>query len=242
MDRGGAAVSDAAATPVDEVADRIGYRFRDPALLEVALTHPSAAYERDRSGGNERFEFLGDAVLDLAVARSLFVAHPDWREGDLTRARASIVNTRSLARRARHLGLGELMRLGRTEQRSGGERKERVLANLFEAVVAAMYLDAGMEPVLALVERVFGGEIASGALLERDPKTRFQEWAHAQLRDTPRYRLLSDSGVEDAEDRFAVAVDVAGTCWGEGVGRSKRIAELAAAGEALAKARARDAE
>jgi ribonuclease-3 len=234
-------VSDAA-TLVDDVAERTGHRFRDAALLEVALTHPSAAYERDRSGGNERLEFLGDAVLDLAVARSLYCAHPDWREGDLTRARASIVNTRSLARRARHLGLGELMRLGRTEQKSGGERKERVLANLFEAVIAAIYLDGGMEPVVALVERVFGGEIASGALLERDPKTRFQEWTHARLRETPRYRLVSDSGVDDAEDRFAVAVDVAGSCWGEGVGRSKRIAELAAADAALDKAKRHDGE
>jgi ribonuclease-3 len=234
-------VSAAATAPVDQVAERLGYRFRDAALLEVALTHPSAAYERDRSGGNERLEFLGDAVLDLAVARALFTAHPDWREGDLTRARAGVVNTRSLARRARHLGLGELIRLGRTEQKSGGERKERVLANLFEAVVAAIYLDGGMEPVFALVERVFGGEIASGALLERDPKTRFQEWAHAQLRETPRYRLVHDTGVDEAEDRFAVAVDVAGTCWGEGVGRSKRSAELAAAGVALEKTQERDA-
>jgi ribonuclease-3 len=235
-------LNDTPITPVDEVAERTGYRFQDEKLLEVALTHPSAAYERDRSGGNERLEFLGDAVLDLAVARSLFSAHPDWREGDLTRARASMVNTRSLARRARHLGLGELMRLGRTEVKSGGERKERVLANLFEAVVAAIYLDGGMEPVFALVERVFGGEIRSSALLEQDPKTRFQEWAHAQLRETPRYRLVSDSGVEEAEDRFAVAVDVAGACWGEGIGRSKRIAELAAAGAALDKAKAHDAQ
>jgi len=235
-------LSGAPITPIDEIADRVGYRFADPALLEVALTHPSAAYERDRSGGNERLEFLGDAVLDLAVARSLFSAHPDWREGDLTRARASMVNTRSLARRARHLGLGELMRLGRTEVKSGGERKERVLANLFEAVLAAIYLDGGMEPVTALVERVFGGEIRSGALLEQDPKTRFQEWTHARLRETPRYRLVRDSGVEEAEDRFTVALDVAGSCWGEGSGRSKRIAELAAAEAALEQARVRDAE
>jgi ribonuclease-3 len=233
-------VNDAPATPVDEVAAATGHRFHDAALLEVALTHPSAAFERDRSGGNERLEFLGDAVLDLAVARALYTAHPDWREGDLTRARAAIVNTRSLARRARHLGLGGLMRLGRTELRSGGERKERVLANLFEAVVAAIYLDGGLEPVFALVERVFGGEIRSGALLERDPKTQFQEWAHAQLRETPRYRLVHDTGVEEAEDRFAVAVDVGGSCWGEGVGRSKRVAELAAAGAALARTREAD--
>ena len=233
-------MSEAPHTPVDEIAACTGYRFVDAALLEVALTHPSAAYERDRSGGNERLEFLGDAVLDLAVACLLFTHHPDWREGELTRARAAIVNTRSLARRARHLGLGVLMRLGRTEQKSGGERKERVLANLFEAIVAAIYLDGGMDPVGVLIERVFGGEIKSGALLERDPKTRFQEWTHAQLRETPRYRLVRDSGVDDAEDRFTVAVAVADGCWGEGVGRSKRIAELAAAGAALLRAKEHD--
>lgn len=233
-------MSEAAHTPVEEIAACTGHRFADPTLLEIALTHPSAAYERDRSGGNERFEFLGDAVLDLAVARLLFIAHPQWREGELTRARAAIVNTRSLSRRARHLGLGAWMRLGRTEQRSGGERKERVLANLFEAIVAAIYLDGGMDPALAFVERVFGGEIGSGALLERDPKTRFQEWTHAQLHETPRYRMVRDSGIEEAEDRFAIAVEVAGSCWGEGVGRSKRIAELAAADVALSRAKEHD--
>jgi ribonuclease-3 len=93
-----------------------------------------------------------------------------------------------------------------------------------------------MEPVVALLERVFGGEIKSSALLERDPKTRFQEWAHATLRETPRYRLVLDSEIEEAEDRFAVAVEVAGSCWGEGVGRSKRVAELAAAAAAMARA------
>lgn len=232
-------MTDAAPTPLAEIAQRTGYAFKEGALLEAALTHPSAAYERDRGRGNERLEFLGDAVLDLAVARALFAAHPDWREGELTRARAAIVNTRSLARRARHLELGQLLRLGRTEQRSGGERKERVLANLFEAIVGAMYLDGGMEPVAALVERVFGGEIKSGALLERDPKTRFQEWAHAELRETPRYRLISDSGVDEAEDRFAVRVEVAGETWGEGAGRSKRAAELGAAAAALARVESR---
>jgi ribonuclease-3 len=149
------------------------------------------------------------------------------------------VNTRSLARRARHLDLGGLLRLGRTEQRSGGERKERVLANLFEAIVGAIYLDGGNEPISAFVSRVFGGEIESGALLEQDPKTRFQEWAHARLRETPRYRLVADSQVEEAEDRFAVLVEVAGEEWGAGSGRSKQSAELAAADAALLEVAAR---
>jgi ribonuclease-3 len=234
-------MSSDAEAPIAEIAERTGYAFRDAELLAVALTHPSLAFERDRSRGNERLEFLGDAVLGLAVARLLFDAHPDWREGDLTRARATIVNTRSLARRARHLDLGGLLRLGRTEQRSGGERKERVLANLFEAIVGAIYLDGGIEAVFAFVTRVFGGEIASGALLEQDPKTRFQEWAHAQLRETPRYRLVADSQVEEAEDRFAVLVEVAGDEWGAGSGRTKQGAELAAAEAALRRAEVRGA-
>jgi ribonuclease-3 len=230
-------------TPIEsaaaEIERRLGYAFADRGLLETALTHPSAAYELDRGFGNERLEFLGDAVLDLVATQLLFAAHPAWREGDLTRARAAIVNTRSLARRARHLELGNLLRLGRTEQRSGGERKERVLANLFEAIVGAIYLDGGLAPVLALIERVFGGEIRSRALLERDPKTRFQEWAHAALRETPRYRLLADTGVEEAEDRFSVAVEVVGESYGSGTGRSKRAAELAAATAALERVEAR---
>jgi len=112
----------------------LGHSFRDPALLQTALTHPSRAYEEGGGRGNERLEFLGDAVLGLVVAELLFEARPQWTEGDLTRARAAVVNSRTLAERAHALGIARFARLGRTEERGGGVRKERVLANLFEAL------------------------------------------------------------------------------------------------------------
>jgi ribonuclease-3 len=212
----------------------LGHRFADPSLLEAALAHPSYAHELDGSRGNERLEFLGDAVLDLAVARLLFEAHPTWSEGDLTRARASVVNTRSLARRARELDLGAHARLGRTERKTGGAEKERILANVFEALVAALYLDGGVEPVLALARHLFADLLVSGAgPLAADPKTRFQEWSHAERSATPRYVAVSDSGVENDERRFEVEVRLAGEVWGRGCGRTKRAAERAAAEDAL---------
>jgi ribonuclease-3 len=219
--------------PDAELCERLGYAFTAPELLVTALTHASAAFERDGTRGNERLEFLGDAVLGLVVARLLYDAHPEWREGELTRARAALVNARALAREARSLGLPEYAVLGRTERRSGGAGKDRVLANLFEAVIGAIYLDGGMEPVAAFISRCLGDALAGEAMLQRDPKTRFQEWAHAALRETPRYVLAKDSAVEDAEDRFTVEVLLGGKSWGQGAGRSKRSAERAAAAQAL---------
>jgi ribonuclease-3 len=156
-------------------------------------------------------------VLGLVVARLLYEAHPDWREGELTRGRAALVNARALARQARALGLADYVVLGRTERRSGGAGKERVLANLFEAVVGAIYLDGGMDPVQALVTRCFGEALAGDTMLQRDPKTRFQEWAHAAVRETPGYAVSKDSGIEDAEDRFTVEFRLAGRA---GAGRA----------------------
>jgi ribonuclease-3 len=228
-----AAVDDAAREAVERA---LGHRFGDPALLSAALAHPSWAHEFDGSRGNERLEFLGDAVLDLAVARLLYEAHPGWSEGDLTRARAAAVNTRSLARCARVLGVGAHARLGRTERKTGGADKERILANVFEALVAALYLDAGIEPVFALVRRLFTELLVTGSdPLEADPKTRFQEWSHAERGATPRYVAVADSGVENDEQRFGVEVRLAGEVWGRGVGRTKRAAETAAAAQALAR-------
>lgn len=215
--------------------ETLGHVFADAALLELALTHASAAYEQDGSRGNERLEFLGDAVLGLVVARLLYESHSDWREGELTRARASLVNGQALAKQARALGLVEYLVLGRTERRSGGTQKQRVLANLFESVIGAIYLDGGIGPVRALVEDCFRDAIRGDASLERDPKTRFQEWAHAELQATPRYAGLEDSGVENADDRFTVAVTVGEESWGCGRGRTKQAAERAAAAAALAR-------
>jgi len=215
----------------------LAHAFADPGLLEAALCHPSYTQEIDGSCGNERLEFLGDAVIDLAAAQLLFEAHPDWDEGHLTRARAALVNRHSLARCAEVLELPRYVRLGRGE-RQGGAAKERILANVFEAVVGALYLDAGIAPVVELARRLFAAALAPDSdASAADPKTRFQEWAHARGRPTPRYLPLSDSGVENDERRFEVDVRIEGEVWGRGTGRTKRAAERAAAEAALGRAK-----
>jgi len=211
----------------------LGHTFRRTELLETALSHPSFAHEIEGARHNERLEFLGDAVLGLVVGELLYLRHPDWREGELTRARAALVNARALAARARSTALGDFVRLGRTEQRTGGAEKDSILANVFEAVVGALYLDAGLEPVRAFVARVFDEELARAPSVRRDAKTRLQEWAHARLRETPRYRTLRDSQVDADAERFEVEVWIADLAWGRGVGRTKREAEQAAAERAL---------
>ena len=213
----------------------LDYRFRDARLADTALSHPSHAHETDAGRGNERLEFLGDAVLDLVIARILYEEHPDWTEGALTRARAALVNKRELARRARALGLRELVRLGRTELRTAGSDKDSILANCFEAVIGAVYLDGGLEPVFELARRSFAEALAGGEA-RRDAKTAFQEWAHGRFRVTPSYRLLVDSGVDDDDSRFRVEVRIGDEAWGVGAGRTKRGAERAAAEAALVRA------
>jgi ribonuclease-3 len=232
MDRGGDLVSSGA----EALGDVLEYRFRDAVLAETALSHPSHAHELDGSRGNERLEFLGDAVLDLAMAEILYERHADWTEGALTRARAALVNKSALARVARRLGLGELVRLGRTEHRTGGGDKDSILANCLEAVIGALYLDGGLEPVYAFVERVFAQSLEDGEA-SRDAKTAFQEWAHARHRKTPGYRLVADSGVENDERRFTVEVSIGDETYGRGVGRTKRAAERSAAESGLERGR-----
>ena len=216
------------------LAQRLGHRFARPELLELALTHPSASFEADGSRGNERLEFLGDAVLDLVVSQLLYAAHTDWSEGDLTRARAALVNTGSLAGRARRLGLGAAAHLGRTERRGGGAEKESILANLFEALVAALYLDGGLEAAEALVRRLFPEAADPHASPPpRDAKTRLNEWAHARGTLPPRYRVLEDRGEGSGARRYRVAAELGDARLGEGEGGTKRSAERQAAEAAL---------
>jgi ribonuclease-3 len=215
---------------------RLGHSFADAGLLETALQHPSYAHEQDGTRGYERLEFLGDAVIGLAAARLLFEAHPSWEEGHLTRARSALVNTRALAAHARELGIPDHVRLGRTE-RKGGFEKDSILANVLEAVIGALYLDGGLEPVVALARRLFAGALAPDSdAFAADPKTRFQEWAHAERQSTPRYVGVGDTGVEYDEQRFEVEVRLDGEVWGRAQGRTKRAAERAAAERALARA------
>jgi len=214
----------------------LGYAFSDRALLALALTHTSYSHEEDGGRGNERLEFLGDAVLDLVISEILYEVHPEWNEGDLTRTRSGLVNQRSLARQARNLELGHFVKLGRTEMQSGGCDKDSILANCFEALVGAIYLDGGLAPVEGFVRRVYGAALASDAARQkRDAKTEFQEWAHAQFRQTPRYEMVVDSGEDADDERFAVEVSIGADVWGRGVGRSKRLAERRAAAAALEK-------
>jgi ribonuclease-3 len=222
--------------PAPSISAVLGYEFADPALLDLALTHTSYSHEEDGGRGNERLEFLGDAVLDLAVSQILYDVHPEWDEGDLTRTRAGLVNQRSLSERARNLELGRFVKLGRTEMRSGGCDKDSILANCFEALVGAIYLDGGLAPVEDFVRRVYGPALERDAVRQRrDVKTEFQEWAHARFQQTPRYETVGDSGANGDDARFAVAVSIGTDVWGRGVGRSKRLAESAAAAEALKK-------
>jgi ribonuclease-3 len=219
------------------LAQRLGHPFSDLSLLENALRHSSWAHEQEDTASNERLEFLGDAVLDVVVSELLYLAHPAWDEGTLTRTRAALVRRDALARLARCLDLGAHLTLGRTEAQSGGAEKASVLANAFEAVIGALYLDGGLAPVRALCERLYGDALHDDA--EKDPKTLLNEWVHANIGNvTPRYETREDTGIEGDENRFTVAALVEDRARGTGVGRTKRAAEREAARAALRQAEA----
>jgi len=211
---------------------RLGHRFADRGILERALTHRSAGGAR---ASNERLEFLGDAVLGLAAAELLLEAHPDADEGELSRRRAWLVRESTLAALARELALGDLLRLGPGELRSGGFRRESILADALEAVLGAVYLDGGFEAARAVVRRLLAGPLARQpeAAALKDPKTRLQEWLQARRRPLPTYRVVEVGGAEHAR-RYTVACEVAGLATPSlGEGTSRRRAEQAAAREAL---------
>ncbi len=217
---------------LEEVEDRLGHRFRRRELLERALMHRSAANELGDPVGNERLEFLGDAVLDLITSELLMEQDRELDEGALSKARAEAVNTRALANRARELGLDRAVRLGRGEERSGGRGKASILANVFEAMVAAVYLDGGLEAARALVQGAFHN-LRSGALQPvGDPKTRLQEHLQADGRGLPVYETTAELGPDHARE-FRVQVSSDGEVLGRGSGRSKREAEQSAADDAL---------
>ena len=214
--------------------ERLGYRFTDPARLERALTHRSCANEEgDPMRGNERLEFLGDAVLDLVVSELLMETHTRAPEGTLSRARAGVVNTQALAAHARKLGLDREVRLGRGEERSSGRKKPSILANVFEAVLGAIYLDGGLEPARAFIQREYGEVLASAGQPTADPKTRLQELLQASGQAVPGYRTMATRGPDHAKE-FQVEVCAGERVLGRGQGHSKREAEQEAARRALA--------
>lgn len=226
---------------LDRLEVALGYRFTRRARLEHALRHSSYAHERStpqagegQAPSNERLEFLGDAVLALVVAHLLYMAKPDWREGDLTRALHALVDGRSLAKLARSFEIGPVIALGRTERHSGGQEKPSILENTMEAIVGAIYLDGGLDAVTAFVERAFAEALAEDATpVRRDPKTEFQERVMAKLREFPAYRVVHDSFIEGDENRFTIEVVVQGQGLACGVGRTKRAGEQRAAATAL---------
>lgn len=205
------------------------YTFTRPELLKLALTHPSAAEGTDQH--YERLEFLGDAVLDLAIADMLMRHFPNGKEGLLSRQRASIVNARTLAAKAESIGLGQSLRLGKGEEKSGGRHKTSILAAGFEALIGAIYSDSGLAPALQVVERLFGDDIG-GPTVERDYKTELQETAHRCYRAHPVYEVISESGPDHAK-RFITRIRIGAREFGVGEGSSKKLAEQAAARQAL---------
>jgi ribonuclease-3 len=233
----------------------LNYKFKNPALLTLALTHSSLAYETNPEGtrapgsDNEQLEFIGDAVLGLVVAEALYRRFPGSREGDLTRLRASLVSSRNLAQVALRIQLGPMLRLGRGEEHSGGQNKPALLANALEAVIAAMYLDGGLEPARTFIlhhivepaepeleEVLHSAQTFSGAV--GDYKSALQEWLQAAGAGQPKYVMIDQSG-PDHKKRFRIEVRVAHGAAGfstlaDAEGTTKKLAQQEAARRALA--------
>ncbi|OFW02682.1 MAG: ribonuclease III [Acidobacteria bacterium RIFCSPLOWO2_02_FULL_68_18] len=222
----------------DDLQRRIGYRFSDRGLLEHALTHKSRAAE-DTSGGvfdNESLEFLGDAVLGLVVAETLFRRFPDYTEGQKSKIKASVVSTQSLARHAEHIRLGDHLLLGRGEEKTGGRFKQALLADGYEALIAAIYLDGGLAAAASFLERELGGAIQTGAqqdVVGLDYKSALQERLQALGRPLPEYRVAAEAG-PDHRKQFTIEVIVAGDVLGSATGKAKKEAEQEAARLAIA--------
>jgi ribonuclease-3 len=219
---------------------RIGYRFRDRGLLEHALTHRSRVHE-DASGGvfdNESMEFLGDSVLGFVIADMLFRQFPQHNEGQKSKLKASIVSATSLARLAERIGLGEFLILGRGEEKTGGRRKHALISDCYEALIAAVYLDGGIEPARAFIERQFAELIREArrtgahADFTEDYKSALQEWLQSHDRGLPSYRLAAELGPAHRR-QFDVEVLVNGEPIARAEGKSKKEAAQAAAKKAL---------
>lgn len=217
--------------------ERMGYQFQDEGLLLQALTHKSFHNEHpEASGGdNERFEFLGDAVLDLALSDYLMKIYPQVNEGVLSKVRASLVNEAVLAELAKEFKCQSLLRLGRGETQSGGSDKPRLLASAFEALVGALYLDAGFERSRQFVCQVFESRVKDmdpDKDFQSDYKTRLQELSQEQFKQTPAYQLVGEHG-PDHDKTFVIQVAIGERKLAEGQGKSKKQAEQAAAKIAL---------
>jgi ribonuclease-3 len=220
-----------------DLAERLSLRFENPAFLATALVHSSYINEHPKDAGesNERLEFLGDAVLSLVMSEELYRRHPDEPEGILTTRRAAIVSTQGLARIARRIDLGGAIVLGQGAEKSGERERGSVLAGTVEAVIAAIYLDKGIEAarrfILDAAAMELEAELPADGL--KAPKSRLQERAFAMIGRAPVYRIVSTDG-PDHDRHFVVEVDIDDRMLGRGEGRSRREAETDAATAALA--------
>jgi ribonuclease III len=207
----------------------LGYHFHHPGLLNAALTHPSSVGPSEPH--YERLEFLGDAVLDLAIADLLMRRFPEAKEGQLSKQRASIVNGRTLALKAQEIEVGKYLRLGKGEEKSGGRQKPSILAAALEALIGAIYSDGGLEPAQRAVEILIAEDLG-GSAAERDYKTELQEAAYRRFRAQPVYELVATRGPDHAK-HFTTRIRIAGHDLGVGEGGSKKQSEQAAARAAL---------
>jgi ribonuclease-3 len=233
-------------TSEEQFEERLGYHFRDKQLLVTALTHSSAIPElrtaAEAAGedpgkihDNERLEFLGDAVLDLLASEFLVAAFPDWREGQLSRSRAHLVNSYSLHVAAKQLGIGEFLRLGRGEEKTGGREKGAIMADALEAVVAAIFLDSGLEAARDLLRRVLFSQVqeeSSKRISDSDRKSALQEFLQGRGQPPAEYRLAREEG-PDHQKIFHVEVWSLGERLAIGDGNTKKEAEQKAARSAL---------
>jgi ribonuclease-3 len=229
----------------EEFQERLGYRFSSPQLLVTALTHSSAIPELRAAAealadptqvqDNERLEFLGDAVLDLLASEYLLESFPSWSEGQLSRSRAYLVNAQALEIAARKLGIGEFLRLGRGEEKTGGREKAAIIADALEAVVAAIYLDSGLEAARRILRRVLfesAMELGGVRIAETDRKSALQEFLQGKGRPPAEYRLAGETG-PDHQKMFYVEVWSLGEFLASGQGNTKKEAEQKAARTAL---------
>ena len=223
-------------TPLGALQDRLGYTFRQPALLTCAVTHPSYATDHPDQESNQRLEFLGDAVLQILIAEVLFHLYPDAREGLLSKRRSLLVNRKFLARLAREIGADQCLRYGRSEEQNAGKERPSALSDAFEAIVGAVYLDSDFPTVRRVVLAIYGDLTTRLSASEGDdnPKGRLQEMVQPlHGNDALRYELLRSAGEAHARE-YEVAAFLHDIPLGTGRGTSKKLAEEAAAAVALA--------
>lgn len=223
-------------TNVQQLEQLLAYTFHDRSLPVQALTHPSYLHEVSGSDGGDyqRLEFLGDAVLGLLLAEMLYIRYPDWDEGALSQLRSRLAGQDVLADRARRLGIGDFFLLGRGEEQTAGREKDSILADVLEALIAALYRDGGLQAARTLVGRLFEelADAPESLVLGRDSKSELQEFLSSNGYPLPEYRQVEESG--PPHDRlFSFQILVGDTVIGAGQGKSKKIAQQAAAACAL---------